>query len=78
MINLTSFALLISFSLLLGFDICCCFTLCSIKVFTIASVICLALVLPLNYFGKEMEHKNITDELLSVFTIGNVQKGSQW
>ncbi|XP_047963520.1 CSC1-like protein RXW8 [Salvia hispanica] len=50
----------------------------SIKLFTVASVICLVFVLPLNYFGKEMEHKEIREELLTVFTIGNVQRGSEW
>ncbi|KAL3812305.1 hypothetical protein ACJIZ3_013573 [Penstemon smallii] len=50
----------------------------SIRVFTVASTICLFLVLPLNYFGKEMEHKLIPDEQLNVFTIGNVKEGSRW
>ncbi|KAL3840515.1 hypothetical protein ACJIZ3_025106 [Penstemon smallii] len=50
----------------------------SIRVLTVASIICLFLVLPLNYFGKEMEHKQIPKEPLNVFTIGNVEQGSKW
>ncbi|CAA2989577.1 CSC1 RXW8 [Olea europaea subsp. europaea] len=49
----------------------------SIRVFSVAGVICLFLVLPLNYFGKE-EHKHIRDEQLSVFTIEDVKEGSRW
>ncbi|KAI3465221.1 hypothetical protein Pfo_021884 [Paulownia fortunei] len=50
----------------------------SIRVFTVAAIVCLFLVLPLNYFGSEMEHKQIPDEPLNVFTIGNVKEGSRW
>ncbi|KAG8377432.1 hypothetical protein BUALT_Bualt08G0032300 [Buddleja alternifolia] len=49
-----------------------------IRVFTVAAIVCLFLVLPLNYFGKEMEHKLIPDEPLTVFTIDNVKEGSRW
>ncbi|KAH7863231.1 hypothetical protein Vadar_015059 [Vaccinium darrowii] len=48
------------------------------RIFSIAAVICISLVLPLNYFGKEMTHKQIPSESLDVFTIGNVQEGSKW
>ncbi|GFP91718.1 CSC1-like protein rxw8 [Phtheirospermum japonicum] len=51
--------------------------LMSIRVFTVAAIVCLFLVLPLNYFGKEMDHKQISDEQLIVFTIGNVKEGSR-
>lgn len=50
----------------------------SIRIFSIAAVICIFLVLPLNYFGKEMEHKQIPAESLDVFTIVNVQEKSRW
>ncbi|KAL3617852.1 hypothetical protein CASFOL_038173 [Castilleja foliolosa] len=50
----------------------------SIRVFTVAAIVCLFLVLPLNYFGKEMDHKEFPDEQLIVFTIGNVEEGSRW
>lgn len=50
----------------------------SIRIFSIAAVICIFLVLPLNYFGKEMRHRQIPAESLDVFTIGNVKEGSQW
>ncbi|XP_050225929.1 CSC1-like protein RXW8 isoform X2 [Mercurialis annua] len=50
----------------------------SIRVFSIAAIICLLLVLPMNYYGKDMEHKWIPSESLHVFTIGNVKEGSRW
>ncbi|KAK2970266.1 hypothetical protein RJ640_018451 [Escallonia rubra] len=50
----------------------------SIQIFSIAATICIFLVLPLNYFGQEMQHKNIPSESLEVFTIGNVKEGSRW
>ncbi|XP_061350469.1 CSC1-like protein RXW8 [Gastrolobium bilobum] len=50
----------------------------SIRVFSIASVICTVLVLPVNYYGKEGMHKNIPFESLDVFTIENVEEGSKW
>ncbi|PIA25260.1 hypothetical protein AQUCO_12000007v1 [Aquilegia coerulea] len=50
----------------------------SIRIFSIAAVFCMLLVLPLNYYGQEMIHKEIHAESLDVFTIGNVKQGSQW
>ncbi|CAI0464335.1 unnamed protein product [Linum tenue] len=50
----------------------------SIRIFSIAAVICMFLVLPVNYYGKEMAHKRLGAESLDVFTIGNVQEGSVW
>ncbi|XP_042490346.1 CSC1-like protein RXW8 isoform X2 [Macadamia integrifolia] len=50
----------------------------SIRIFSIAAVICMLLVLPLNYHGQEMHHKKIPSESLDVFTIGNVEEGSRW
>ncbi|KAK9097098.1 hypothetical protein Sjap_022595 [Stephania japonica] len=50
----------------------------SIRIFSIAAVVCLLLVLPLNYFGQEMIHKQIPSESLDVFTIANVKEGSRW
>lgn len=50
----------------------------SIRIFSIAAVICIFLVLPLNYYGQEMHHKQIPSESLDVFTIGNVKEGSKW
>ncbi|KDP41570.1 hypothetical protein JCGZ_15977 [Jatropha curcas] len=49
-----------------------------IRIFSIAAIICLVLVLPMNYYGKEMQHKHIPSESLDVFTIGNVKEGSRW
>ncbi|KAJ4930465.1 hypothetical protein NE237_014259 [Protea cynaroides] len=50
----------------------------SIRIFSIAAVICVLVVLPINYYGQEMHHKRIPYESLDVFTIGNVKEGSQW
>ncbi|KAL5844637.1 hypothetical protein ACOSQ3_010691 [Xanthoceras sorbifolium] len=50
----------------------------SIRIFCIASVVCLLLVLPVNYFGKDMVHKRIPSESLEVFSIANVREGSAW
>ncbi|KAF6136747.1 hypothetical protein GIB67_020069, partial [Kingdonia uniflora] len=50
----------------------------SIRIFSIAAVICIFLVLPLNYFGQDMIHKKIPSESLDVFTIANVEAGSKW
>nr|XP_027093184.1 CSC1-like protein RXW8 [Coffea arabica] len=49
----------------------------SIRIFSIAATICISLVLPLNYYGHDMEHKVIPSESLEVFSIANVQKGSK-
>ncbi|XP_022768594.1 CSC1-like protein RXW8 isoform X4 [Durio zibethinus] len=50
----------------------------SIRVFIIAAMICILLVLPVNYYGQDMQHKQIHAESLEVFTIGNVKEGSKW
>lgn len=50
----------------------------SIRIFAIAAVICFLLVLPVNYYGQEMRHKQIPSESLDVFTIENVKEGSKW
>ncbi|TKY57935.1 CSC protein RXW8 [Spatholobus suberectus] len=50
----------------------------SIRVFSIAAVICTVLVLPVNYHGKDRMRKNIPFESLEVFTIENVKEGSKW
>ncbi|GMY07023.1 CSC1-like protein RXW8 isoform X2 [Fagus crenata] len=50
----------------------------SIRIFSIAAVICIFLVLPVNYFGQDMHHKHIPSEQMEVFTIENVKEGSRW
>ncbi|OMO50896.1 hypothetical protein CCACVL1_30164 [Corchorus capsularis] len=50
----------------------------SIRVFIIAAMICIFLVLPINYYGQEMQHKQIHAESFEVFTIGNVKEASKW
>ncbi|KHN29744.1 Putative membrane protein C2G11.09 [Glycine soja] len=49
----------------------------SIRVFSVAAVICTTLVLPVNYYGRDRIHKNIPFESLEVFTIENVIEGSR-
>ncbi|CAJ1973500.1 unnamed protein product [Sphenostylis stenocarpa] len=49
----------------------------SIRVFSVAAVVCTVLVLPVNYYGRDRIHKNIPLESLEVFTIENVKEGSQ-
>ncbi|MCD7472003.1 hypothetical protein HAX54_012825 [Datura stramonium] len=50
----------------------------SFRIFAIAAIVCNFLVLPLNYFGKEMQSHHIPAETLEVFTIVNVEEGSRW
>jgi calcium permeable stress-gated cation channel len=50
----------------------------SIRIFSIAAIVCLFGVLPANYFGRDMLHKQIPSESLEVFTIANVIEGSRW
>ncbi|XP_072971847.1 CSC1-like protein RXW8 [Typha angustifolia] len=50
----------------------------SIRIFSIAGLVCIFGVLPVNYFGQEMLHKHIPSESLDVFTIANVKEGSRW
>ncbi|KAE9599966.1 hypothetical protein Lal_00046283 [Lupinus albus] len=50
----------------------------SIRIFSIAAVICTVLVLPVNYHGGERMHTHIPFESLDVFTIENVKEGSKW
>ncbi|XP_027356465.1 CSC1-like protein RXW8 [Abrus precatorius] len=50
----------------------------SIRVFSVAAVVCFILVLPVNYYGQDRIHKNIPFEALEVFTIENVGEGSSW
>ncbi|XP_034674152.1 CSC1-like protein RXW8 isoform X4 [Vitis riparia] len=50
----------------------------SIRIFAIAAIICIFLVLPVNYYGQAVHHGHIPSESLDVFTIGNVKEGSKW
>ncbi|KAK1405619.1 Lipase [Heracleum sosnowskyi] len=47
-----------------------------IRLFSVAGVLCICVVLPLNYFGQPVHHKKLRTESLEVFTIGNIQQGS--
>ena len=61
----------------LDYVLICAYLFSSIRIFSIAATICISLVLPLNYYGHDMEHKVIPSESLEVFSIANVQKGSK-
>ncbi|XP_008790275.3 CSC1-like protein RXW8 [Phoenix dactylifera] len=50
----------------------------SIRIFSIAMVVCIFGVLPVNYFGEVKKHMAIPPEALFVFTIANVKDKSQW
>ncbi|KAJ8771370.1 hypothetical protein K2173_026547 [Erythroxylum novogranatense] len=50
----------------------------SIRAFSIVAIFCIFVVLPVNYYGKDMQHKNIPSESLEVFSIENVKSNSRW
>lgn len=50
----------------------------SIRIFSLAALLCVFGILPLNYFGKDIKHVRIPSESLDIFTIGNVEVKSRW
>ncbi|XP_070016057.1 CSC1-like protein RXW8 isoform X2 [Nicotiana sylvestris] len=50
----------------------------SFRIFSMAAILGLFLVLPLNYFGQDIRRQQIPAESLEVFTIVNVEAGSRW
>ncbi|KAJ1294207.1 hypothetical protein BS78_01G128100 [Paspalum vaginatum] len=50
----------------------------SVRIFSLAAILCVFGVLPLNYFGQNMDHVRIPSASLETFTIGNVQERSRW
>uniref|UniRef100_A0A0D9Y1R8 CSC1/OSCA1-like 7TM region domain-containing protein n=1 Tax=Leersia perrieri TaxID=77586 RepID=A0A0D9Y1R8_9ORYZ len=46
----------------------------SIRIFSLAALLCVFGILPLNYFGQDIHHVRIPSESLDIFTIGNVQE----
>ncbi|KAF8108042.1 hypothetical protein N665_0115s0054 [Sinapis alba] len=52
--------------------------ICSIRIFSIVAVVCISFVLPVNYYGPMMEHKEAHLEPLSIFTIENLNQRSRW
>ncbi|CAN8294490.1 unnamed protein product [Cochlearia groenlandica] len=52
--------------------------ICSIRIFMIAAVVGMAFVLPVNYYGQKMVHKEVHLESLSVSTIENLKQRSRW
>ncbi|KAL1214188.1 CSC1-like protein [Cardamine amara subsp. amara] len=52
--------------------------ICSIRIFSIVAVVCIAFVLPVNYYGQRMAHKEVQFESLEIFTIENLNQRSRW
>lgn len=52
----------------------------SIRIFSIAAIFCMFLVLPLNYYGKKTTTlpKEVHSQNLEAFTIASVDPGSKW
>lgn len=50
----------------------------SIRIFSIAAVVCIVGVLPSNYYGRNWHRVKISSKSLDAFTIANVQLGSRW
>lgn len=50
----------------------------SIRIFSLAAILCVFGILPLNYFGQDVDHVRIPSASLETFTIGNVQERSRW
>ncbi|KQK13814.1 hypothetical protein BRADI_1g12670v3 [Brachypodium distachyon] len=50
----------------------------SIRIFSLAAILCIFGILPLNYFGQDMHHVRIPSASLETFTIGNMQEKSRW
>ncbi|KAF8733919.1 hypothetical protein HU200_014776 [Digitaria exilis] len=50
----------------------------SIRIFSLAAILCVFGILPLNYFGQDMHHVRIPSASLETFTIGNMQERSRW
>lgn len=55
-----------------------CLSIYSLRIFSIAAVVCVFIVLPVNYHGQKMHQQHIPLQSLEVFTILNVQEGSKW
>ena len=54
------------------------FSLRSIRICSLAAILCLFGILPLHYFGRNMHHLEIHSEQLHIFSIGNVEVQSRW
>ncbi|CAM0875499.1 unnamed protein product [Alopecurus aequalis] len=50
----------------------------SIRIFSLAAILCVFGILPLNYFGQDMHHVLVASVSLETFTIGHVQARSRW
>ncbi|XP_073355725.1 CSC1-like protein RXW8 isoform X2 [Aegilops tauschii subsp. strangulata] len=50
----------------------------SIRIFSLAAILCLFGILPVHYFGRKMHRLEISSEQLHMFTVGNVEVQSRW
>ncbi|XP_047047802.1 CSC1-like protein At1g10090 isoform X2 [Lolium rigidum] len=50
----------------------------SIRIFSLAAILCLFGILPLHYFRRNMHHLEIPSEQLHIFTVSNVEVKSRW
>lgn len=53
----------------------------SLKLFSVAGIIGIFILLPINYFGQQLSEADISDipsQSLDLFTISNVKDGSKW
>ncbi|XP_031491705.1 CSC1-like protein HYP1 [Nymphaea colorata] len=53
----------------------------SLKIFSVATVIGIFILLPINYFGQQLsdiDYSDIPSQSLDLFTISNVKNGSKW
>ncbi|XP_071708800.1 tRNA ligase 1-like isoform X2 [Rutidosis leptorrhynchoides] len=53
-----------------------CSSTISIRIVSVASVLCIFSVLPVNLFGRRVEQRTLKSQM-DIFTIANVQKGLQ-
>uniref|UniRef100_A0A0D6QUI7 CSC1/OSCA1-like 7TM region domain-containing protein n=1 Tax=Araucaria cunninghamii TaxID=56994 RepID=A0A0D6QUI7_ARACU len=49
----------------------------SLQIFSFASTICIFVLLPINYYGKQLDFANSPNHLLDLFTIANVENSSK-
>ncbi|XP_037439017.1 CSC1-like protein RXW8 isoform X1 [Triticum dicoccoides] len=50
----------------------------SIRIFSLAAILCLFGILPVHYFGRKTHHLEIPSEQLHMFTVQNVEVQSRW
>jgi len=56
------------------------FAFCSLRVFTVAGIVGIFILLPVNYLGDQLSHdiSDLSSNSLDSFSISNVKDGSNW